>query len=66
MAKIEAPILQIPDERLKKAIGAAVKAIKKTKKFGLVFEDHLPETVRLAAQRILRYHAAASKIAHGH
>lgn len=47
MAKIEDLIAQIPDERLKKAIGAEVKALKKTKKFGLVFEEHLPETVRL-------------------
>ena len=47
MAKIEDLIAQISDERLKKAIGAEVKALKKTKKFGLVFEEHLPETVRL-------------------
>jgi len=47
MAKIEDLISQIPDERLRKAIGAEVKALKKTKKFGLVFEEHLPETVRL-------------------
>jgi len=47
MAKIEDLIAKIPDERLKKAIGDEVKALKKTKKFGLVFEEHLPETVRL-------------------
>ncbi len=47
MAKIEDLIAQISDERLQKAIGAEVKALKKTKKFGLVFEEHLPETVRL-------------------
>lgn len=47
MAKIEDLINQIPDEKLRKAIGAEVKALKKTKKFGLVFEEHLPETVRL-------------------
>jgi adenine-specific DNA-methyltransferase len=47
MAKIEDLIAQIPDERLKKAIAGEVKALKKTKKFGLVFEEHLPETVRL-------------------
>jgi adenine-specific DNA-methyltransferase len=47
MAKIEDLIAQIPDERLKKAIGAEVRELKKNKKFGLVFEDHLPETVRL-------------------
>src|SRR5450759_2294423 len=47
MAKIEDLIAQISDERLQKAIAAEVKALKKTKKFGLVFEEHLPETVRL-------------------
>jgi len=47
MAKIEDLIAQIPDERLRKAIGQEVKALKKNKKFGLVFEEHLPELVRL-------------------
>lgn len=47
MAKIEDLIAQIHDERLKKAIGAEVRELKKIKKFGLVFEEHLPETVRL-------------------
>ncbi len=47
MAKIEDLIAQIPDERLRKGIAAEVKALKKTKTFGLVFEEHLPETVRL-------------------
>src|SRR6185369_14308976 len=47
MAKIEDLIAQIPDERLRKGIAAEVKALKRTKKFGLVFEEHLPETLRL-------------------
>lgn len=47
MAKIEDLIAQIPDERLRKGITAEVKALKKSKKFGLVFEEHLPEMVRL-------------------
>lgn len=47
MAKIEDLIAQIPDERLRTGLAAEVKALKKTKKFGLVFEEHLPETVRL-------------------
>jgi adenine-specific DNA-methyltransferase len=47
MAKIEDLIAQIPDERLRKGIASEVKALKKSKKFGLVFEEHLPETVRL-------------------
>ena len=47
MAKIEDLIAKIPDERLRKALAAEVKTLKKTKRFGLVFEEHLPETVRL-------------------
>ena len=47
MAKIEDLIAQIPVERLRKGIASEVKALKKSKKFGLVFEEHLPETVRL-------------------
>jgi adenine-specific DNA-methyltransferase len=47
MAKIEDLVAQIPDERLKKAVGAEVRELKRNKKFGLVFEEHLPETVRL-------------------
>lgn len=47
MAKIEDLIAKIPDERLRKSIAGEIKALKKTKKFGLVFEEHLPETVRL-------------------
>lgn len=47
MAKIEDLIEQIPNESLRKAIAGEVKTLKKTKKFGLVFEEHLPENVRL-------------------
>ena len=37
MAKIEDLIAQIHDDRLRSAIGAEVRELKKTKKFGLVF-----------------------------
>lgn len=47
MAKIEDLIVQITDERLRKGIAAEVKALKKSKKFGLVFEEHSPKAVRL-------------------
>jgi adenine-specific DNA-methyltransferase len=47
MAKIEDLIEKIPDERFRKSIAGEIKAPKKAKKFGLVFEEHLPETVRL-------------------
>ena len=41
MAKIEDLIAQIPDERLRKSIAGEIKALKKTKKFGLVFEEQI-------------------------
>jgi hypothetical protein len=47
MAQLEELIAQITDERLRKAVAAEVRELKKSKKFGLVFEGHLPETVRL-------------------
>ena len=46
MAEIEDLIAQISDERLRERIAVEVKALKKTKQFGLIFEEHLPETVR--------------------
>jgi adenine-specific DNA-methyltransferase len=47
MAKIEDLIAQIPDERLKRAIAGEARELKRNKRFGLVFEEHLPETVQL-------------------
>jgi len=47
MAKIEDLIARIRDEHLRETIAAEVHEIKKTKRFGLVFESHLPESLRL-------------------
>ncbi|HPW22294.1 MAG TPA: hypothetical protein PLE61_15950, partial [Vicinamibacterales bacterium] len=47
MATIEQLIETIPDARLREDIAREVAALKKEKKFGLVFEDHIPETIRL-------------------
>lgn len=47
MAKIEDLVAQIPDASLRQAIATEVRELKKNKKFGLVFEEHLPETVRV-------------------
>lgn len=47
MAKIEDLIDRIHDDRLREAIADEVREIKKTKRFGLLFEGHLPESVRL-------------------
>jgi hypothetical protein len=46
MAKFEDLITRIPDEGLRKALAREVKTLKKTPRFGLVFEEHLPETAR--------------------
>jgi adenine-specific DNA-methyltransferase len=43
MARIEDYVAQVPDERLRNALAEEVRALKRTKKFGLVFEEHLPE-----------------------
>src|SRR5688572_3949815 len=47
MAKLEDLIKQIPDARLREEVAREVAALKSTKKFGLVFEEHIPEQVQL-------------------
>ena len=47
MAKIEDLISEVSDSRLRAEIAAEIKRLKTQKNFGLVFEQHLPETVRL-------------------
>ena len=47
MAAIEDLIKNIADPRLREQIAAEVAKLKAGKKFGLVFEEHLPELVRL-------------------
>lgn len=47
MAKIEELLNEISDSRVRTALVAEVKLLKAQKRFGLVFEEHLPETVRV-------------------
>ena len=47
MAKIEDLVKRISDEKLRDEIAAEVQELKKHKQFGLVFEEHLPEMLRL-------------------
>jgi len=47
MAAIEDLIRQIADARLRDQLATEVAKLKGQKKFGLVFEDHLPELLRL-------------------
>ncbi len=47
MARIEDLIDEMADPALRDEIARQVKFLKSTKRFGLVFEDHVPETVTL-------------------
>ena len=47
MARIEDLIEEIADPALRRQIAYQIKILKSTKRFGLVFEDHVPETVSL-------------------
>jgi adenine-specific DNA-methyltransferase len=47
MAAVEDLIKQIADPRLREQIAGEVAKLKAKKKFGLVFEEHLPEVVQL-------------------
>jgi adenine-specific DNA-methyltransferase len=47
VAKIEDLVKRISDEKLRDEIAAEVRELKKHKQFGLVFEEHLPEMLRL-------------------
>lgn len=47
MAAIDDLISQIPDESLRARISAEIKRANKQKKFGLVYEEHIPESTPL-------------------
>jgi adenine-specific DNA-methyltransferase len=52
VAKIEELARQISDTKLRDEIAAEIKELKKQKRFGLVFEEHLPEMLRLPKAKI--------------
>jgi adenine-specific DNA-methyltransferase len=54
MALIDDLISQIQNQQLRTSITSAVDQIRRGKTFGLVFEEHLPETVRLPTLPIRR------------
>lgn len=47
MARIETLIQDVADSRLRDELSREVRKLKASKKFGLVFEEHLPETTRI-------------------
>lgn len=50
--EIQELLKEIKDERLRSRLSAAVAELRKTKKFGLVFEEHLPELLPIYSARI--------------
>jgi adenine-specific DNA-methyltransferase len=52
MARIDDLIAEIADERVRRAVSAEVKKLREEKKFGLVFENHIPELSYLHGAKI--------------
>ena len=52
MAALDDLISQIPDESLRERIRAEMKRANRQKKFGLVFEEHLPETISIERSNV--------------
>jgi adenine-specific DNA-methyltransferase len=49
---MEELVRQISDMKLRDEIAAEIRELKKRKRFGLVFEEHLPEMLRLPKAKI--------------
>ena len=65
MAKIEELVRQISDAKLRDEIAGEIKELKKQKRFGLVFEEHLPEMLRLPKVKIRLGNVVAHRDAPG-
>ena len=61
MAALDDLISQIPDESLRERIRAEMKRANRQKKFGLVFEEHLPEATPLYDIPVKRGSVVATK-----
>ena len=61
MAALDDLISQIPDESLRERIQAEVKRANRQKKFGLIFEEHLPEATPLYDIPVKRGSVVAKK-----
>lgn len=66
MAALDDLISQIPDESLRERIRAEMKRANRQKKFGLVFEEHLPEATPLYDIPVKRGSVVATKDGAGH
>lgn len=56
MGKLEDLIAQVGDAALRQSLVAAASEVKETRNFGLVFEQHIPETVALLGLPVRRGH----------
>lgn len=65
MAKIEDLIRQVSDAKLRDELASEVRELKKQKRFGLVFEEHLPERLRLPKATIRVGNLVAHRDSHG-
>src|SRR5262245_38055526 len=54
MADIDDLLARVLDDTVRNELTAAVEKLRSRKQFGLVFEDHIPETVRLPHHTIRR------------
>lgn len=60
MARIDDLLAHVRDEKLRAQLSRAVNDLRKRKKFGLVYEEHIPETVLLASETGVRPGASVS------
>lgn len=61
MAAIHDLLAQVQDEALRARLEQEINRLSKTKKFGLVFEEHLPECTLLYALPVKRESTVAKK-----
>ena len=59
MAAIDDLIAQIEDKALRERLTLEMKRLTREKKFGLVFEDHLPELTPIYSARVRRHSKVA-------
>src|SRR5215210_4845495 len=52
MARLDDLVAQVADPSLKREMEAALREMKRRQRFGLVFEEHIPETTALHGLRI--------------
>lgn len=64
MARIDEMLGHVADEKLRRELADAVAELRRRKKFGLVYEEHIPETVLLGAETGIRVGAQVMRRRH--